>query len=468
MRHSLHLRIAGIGVLVMALTLAVAALLTHELIEVGYRQELDRVLQQELDEVRLGLPEELVAAAGEGGILSNAEADLAVQRYLAVHPGSERHLTVVQIGSRRLSTRDGPRELVDLQRRGALPDGRSGSLTTVDSAAGPLRVLSAPINDGQSVLGGVTVLGPLFDGRDQANDALIRIVGAGGLGLASGGLLLLLAVRRALQPVRELATAARGVDLADLDSRVPSPRRLDEVGLMAQEFNRMLERISKDEQQRQRLLSAISHELRTPLAVARGHLELFETLGPEQDGSASDTAAVVRRELDRLGRIVDDLAAVSRGDLAGDTARDPVFAPDVFSALRHRLNGLGLDDIEVTAAPPVVLLGDEDRLAQALLNLVANARTHTTPATSVRVSARARDGRIVFQVADDGPGVDAGVLPRVFEPFVTTRPAGSSRASGLGLAVVKAVTEAQGGLVDLDTGPAGTTVSLSFPIDAAT
>lgn len=468
MRRALHVRVAAIGVSVMALTLAIAALLTHELIEVGDRQEVDRLLRQELQEIQLALPEQLAAAAGSDGTASSAEADLAVQRYLAVHPGSDRHLTVIQIGSRRLSTRDGPPGLEPAEVSAILPTESTGSLQTIDSAAGPLRILSVPLNSGQDAVGSVTVVGSLSEGRDQADDALLRIAVAGSLGLLVGGLLLLLAVRRALQPVGALVVAARSVDLADLTSRVPDPPRLDEVGLLAHEFNRMLERISADEEQRRRLLSAVSHELRTPLAVARGHLELFESLGPRPGTSAVDTAAVVRRELDRLGRIVDDLTAVARGEPAGETARDPVFAPDVLTALENRLGGLGIDDIELTPAPPVVIVGDEDRLTQALLNLVVNAHTHTPPATSVRVGAHTYDGQLVFEVVDEGPGVDPEVLPSVFEPFVTTRPVGELRASGLGLTVVKAVTEAQGGRVDLDTGPRGTTVSLTFPIEPAT
>ena len=99
----------------------------------------------------------------------------------------------------------------------------------------------------------------------------------------------------------------------------------------------------------------------------------------------------------------------------------------------------------LTPAPPVVLLGDEDRLTQALLNLVVNARTHTPAVTQVSVPGRTAGDQVVFRVRDDGPGIDPAILPRVFEPFVTTKTAGVARASGLGLAVVEAVTEAQGG-----------------------
>lgn len=447
----------------MALTLLLGGLLTAELVMVGYRQELDRVLTQELAEIRLGLPVALAAAAGADQVTSGEEVDLAVRRYLAVQPGSARHLTVITVDGRSYSTAQGPAEVLRLERSGGLPRGPSGLLVTAASPAGDLRLLSAPVVSNGRQIGTVVVVGPLSEGQAQARNALARVAIAESVGLVAGGTLLALVLRRALRPVRQLAEAARSVDLADLDTRIPEPVRQDEVAVMAQEFNRMLDRISIDERQRQRLLAAVSHELRTPLAVASGHLELFETLGPRPGYTALDTAALLRRELDRLRRIVDDLTAVTQGDPAGATAHDPVFVPDVFDTLRGRLAGLSLDQVHIDDPPPAVLLGDEDRLAQALLNLVLNAATHAPQAGRVTVSGHLDHGRVVLQVADDGPGIDPDVLPRVFEPFVSTKPGGIPRTSGLGLAVVKAVTEAQGGKVSIRSGPRGTTVTLSFP-----
>ena len=470
MRSSLLLRIAAIALGVMALTLLVAAILTQQLIRVEYRQDLDRLLRDELAEVRLGLPAQIMAAQGPDGVANTAEVEVAVRRYLAVNPGSERHLTVIQFGSGAFSTRDGPPAVQQLQREGRLPTGVTGTLATVGSAAGPLRMLTSSLDsDGRSV-GTLMVVGALAPGRVQATEAFARIGLASAGGLLAGGVLLVLALRRALQPVHDLAAAARSAGLRKLKARVPEPETRDEVATMAREFNRMLDRISSDEWRRQQLLSAISHELRTPLAVARGHLELLYTLGPDQQQSAIDTAEVALRELDRLGRIVDDLTAISRGNSAAETAREPVFAPDVLEALQQRLSGLeGLDadQVKVEPAPPVVLVGDEYRLTQALLNLVVNARTHTPSGTPVTVDAVAEGQQIAFRVADRGPGIDPDLLPTVFDPFVTTKADGAERTSGLGLTVVKAVTEAQGGTVDLVSNTAGTTVTLTFPIDSA-
>jgi two-component system, OmpR family, sensor kinase len=327
-RSSLLARIAAIALSVMALTMLLAAVLTQQLIRVEYRQELDRLLNQEMTEVRLGLPAELEAARGPDGVADAAEVELAVQRYLALNPGSDRHLTIIQVGSKVFSTRDGPPDLQQLQRENGLPPGVGGTLTTVDSSVGSLRILTASLDSDGSPFGTLTVVGPLAPGRSQATQAFGRIALASAAGLLVGGVLLVFALRRALQPVHDLASAARSADLGDLDGRVPEPDTRDEVATMAREFNRMLERIGHDERRRSQLLSAISHELRTPLAVARGHLELLEMLGPDSRQTVVDTAGVARDELDRLGRIVDDLTAINRGDTAAEAAREPVFAPD--------------------------------------------------------------------------------------------------------------------------------------------
>lgn len=174
----------------------------------------------------------------------------------------------------------------------------------------------------------------------------------------------------------------------------------------------MLDRIRDDEGQRKQLLAAISHELRTPLAVARGHLELLETLGPEEGQTAADTAAIARRELDRLSRIVDDLTALNAGSDRANVEIGPVFAPDVIDALRDRVAGLGYINVEIFDAPPVVALGDEDRLTQALLALVVNARTHTPLGTEVTVRLVPAGSRILFRVIDAGQGIPRDIADR--------------------------------------------------------
>ena len=450
-------RLALVGVATLAATLAVVAMLTYQLVRVSGRQDVDATLERELS----GLVASLTEGAPAGGRATAALQDAATT-YLALNPGSDRHMAVIEIAGQRARNQEGPPALVGLERAGRLPSGEAGRIDTVGTPAGDVRVLAAAIEADGRPVGTATIVGTLDDARAAASTALTRIALAGAIGLALGGAALTFATRRALAPVVGLAGAARATKGADLGARVPETGRPDEIGELAREFNRMLDRIAADAEDRRRLLSAVSHELRTPLAVARGHLEVFEAQGAG-DAATAELAGVLRTELDRLTRVVADLSTVASGDGAYGIEAGPVFVPDVLDDLRERVAGLGLAGVEVAPGAPVVVAVDQDRVAQSLLNLVVNATTHNPEGTSVAVAADADGAAVTFTVRDDGPGIDPAVRDRAFEPFVTTRAGGSERLSGLGLAVVRSLTEAQGGTVELATGPGGTSVGLRFP-----
>ena len=455
-------RVALIGIAALALTVAVVALITYQIVRVTGLQDIDGLLRQERDELVASFPGVLAGAEVDG--LTDDELRRAAQQYLAAHPGSDRHLTTITVAGDAFTTRDGPRALVDLRSQDALPTAESGRLTTVDTAEGPVRVLSAALLAGGEEVGTATVASPLDEVRDDALTSLGRVAGAGAVALVLGALALVLSTRRALSPVADLAATARRTRGGDVGARAAEPTRTDELGELAREFNRMLDRIEADADDRRRIVAAVSHELRTPLAVARGHLELFEELDPGDPAAAAEVAATTRAELDRLARIVDDLAAVARGGEAADVSVGPVFAPDVIDDLRSRVAGLGLDGVDIAHPPPVVVEADEQRLAQSLLNLVVNATTHTPPGTAVEVTSAVEGDRLCVTVRDDGPGIDPAVRDRVFEPFVTTRDAASRGGRGLGLPVVRSLVEAQGGDVSLTTGDAGTIVRIRLPL----
>lgn len=465
MRLPTRLAIIGLGVL--GATLVLVAVVTYQIVRLTGRQSVDRALRDELTTVSTAFP----ALVDDQGEITRENLQRAAAQYLAVHPGTSRHLTVLVIGNDMYTTRSGPEALLELDEDGNLPSGRPGHITTEDTDEGPVRVLNAPLLAGGTTAGRAIIAGPLQDVYDDAADALVGIAVGGLIGLVFGGVALTLTTRRAVRPVVELAAAARDTGGGDLTARVPEPARRDEVGELAAEFNRMLERISADAEQRRRLLSAVSHELRTPLAVARGHLEMFEALdlagpdaGADTGNAPAELTAVIRSELDRLTRLTDDLEAILQGDGATSIELGPVFLPDVFDELRQRLAGLGMTGVELREAPPVVVEADQHRIAQALLNLVSNAGTHTAAGTTVVVDAAVVDQQLNIGVTDNGAGIDPSIRDHIFEPFVTTRADGSTAGRGLGLAIVKSLIEAQRGTVDLVTGPSGTSATIRLPL----
>jgi len=458
-------RVALIGLAVLACTLVVVALLTYELLRVSGRRVADRALHRELDSVRA----ELVGRVQVDTFVTWPDLRDAAQRYLATHPPSYAHVTTLTIGEDRFEPRDAPPFPFDPE---ALAAARgTAGIRTLNTSRGPLRVLDAELMSGSQVIGRVTIASPLGHVERNAESALVRIAGAGAVALAMGGIVLVLATNRALRPAGDLAEAARRTGGADLNVRVPAPRRMDEIGVVAHEFNRMVDRLQHQADERRRLIGGVSHELRTPLAVARGHIELFEDLdggGATQLAATGDPAVVqllhvLRGELSRLERIADDLEAIAQGATGAPMEVGAVFAPDILDELRQRLTGLELTHVELDEAPPVVVMAEQHRVAQALLNLVVNAVTHTPAGTPVRVGAAVADGCLELVVADGGPGVDPAVRERVFEPFVSTRPDGG----GLGLPVVKSLIEAQAGTVELCTGAGGTTVTVKLPLGAS-
>ena len=177
--------------------------------------------------------------------------------------------------------------------------------------------------------------------------------------------------------------------------------------------------------------------------------------------AVAETSAVVRDELARMGRLVEDLMALARSRSEGFIQRARMELPAFFAELRLRLTGLPVENVRVADVPDVAIEADQERLAQALLNLVLNAHVHTPAGTSVAVMCRLSRGWVIFTVQDDGPGMYDAIRRDAFEAFVSG--ASSHNSAGLGLAVVRAVAEGHGGDVRLDSGRSGTAVTLRIP-----
>ncbi|MFN3257078.1 MAG: ATP-binding protein [Ilumatobacter sp.] len=456
-------RIVVRSLLVMAVALGSVSVLTYEFVRVSGREDVDRFLRRESDQLIAGFATAAPDAAGADGALTGTETIAAARTALTIHPSGPQHVATITVDGIRIQATGGPPAVSALARGSDAPAQEPGRLRTIDTAVGPLRVLDVAIVDAKAEpLAVATLLAPLDPSRYAASNALQRTAIAGVIALILGGALLAAIVGRSLRPLRDLSTAAAGVTPETLNERIPVPDSHDEVEQLARELNEMLERIDDDDRTRRRYLAAISHEVRTPLTVAEGHLELLEhgQIEPAQ------AAATVRHELDRLGRVLDDLLSVARGVDDVDIRPGPIFLPDLFAAILGRVDALGLRHrVQIEPAPPTAFTGDQARIEQCVTNLVNNAIDHNPVATKVIIDATSDDATVTIRVVDDGNGIDPAIFPHVREPFVTTRSSGHRRSSGLGLAVVDSLTLAQQGSLHLDTGPHGTTATLTYPIE---
>ncbi|MEX0869435.1 MAG: HAMP domain-containing sensor histidine kinase [Nitriliruptoraceae bacterium] len=459
---------SAVAAAVLVISLAVLTLLAITFMRQYGERELDHTLvreQQRFAQSVAAFAAEALATDPEPTV---AEAvDAAVRRYLRLNPPSEAYAAFVDLaaGGRRLSTTATTPLLTPLQEATELPEAPAGVIRTVDTPAGPARATAVPVELGGEPVATMRMYAPLQPVYDQVRDTATFMAIAAAAALLIGGALLVGLLRRSLRPLRELARSARATDLDDLTARVEVPASNNEVATLAAEFNTMLGRLREAYLQQQWLIASMSHELRTPVTIARGHLELLAQTLPDA-AEAADTAAILRDELVRLGDMVEDLLAMARAETDDFLRPRPIDLVAWFEELELKLTGHPASaQLQIEPPPSMVVTADAERLTQAVVNLVANAYRHNPPSTSIRVTVEASDTWVQIAVTDDGHGIPDAVRSRLFEPFVRSGEAEGS--TGLGLSVVKAIVDAHGGEVLIDTSSSGTTMTISLPRDGA-
>jgi signal transduction histidine kinase len=330
----------------------------------------------------------------------------------------------------------------------------------VETTRGTVRYLAVPVRVPRAS-GGVFVVTTDL-GREEAeiNEATQTSAGVALAVLALASLIAFVVAGRVLSPLRELTDTARGISETDLTRRIDA-RGNDEIAELARTFNGMLDRLEGAFASQRAFVSDAGHELRTPITIIRGHLEL---LGEDPD-ERRDTVALVTDELDRMSRFVDDLLVLAKAERS-DFLRPEELDLDVLTEeLMAKASGLAPRAWTLDGVGAGVLTGDRQRLTQAVMNLAHNAVQHTADGDVIALGSRMADGSAELWVRDTGPGVAPADRDRIFERFARGR--GGPRRSdgaGLGLAIVRAIGEAHGGRVELDTRPGdGATFRLVIP-----
>jgi signal transduction histidine kinase len=215
-------------------------------------------------------------------------------------------------------------------------------------------------------------------------------------------------------------------------------------------------------------VATVSHELRTPLTALVGFSELLATRRVAVEEVAR-LASIMQSESERLARLVDDLLDLSRIEHGIALRVRPVvveLAPALSGAVEVFRRG-GVDHRLVLAcAADLWVWADPDAVDRIVKNLVSNAIKYSPHGSAVTLSAERRGAHVEIAIADQGPGIEAEALGRIFEPYYRTAQAASTaRGVGLGLAVVKALVEAHGGVIGVESAPRrGTRVAFSLPV----
>lgn len=373
----------------------------------------------------------------------------------------------------------------------------------------------APVTVDLPDLGSYRVVASVSDGGDTSVtavplDSVVSTVegyvavevAVAALGLLVAAALATLLVRRELRPLERVAATATRVSemplargAVDIRERVPDEDTDDqtEVGQVGAALNRMLGHVEaalsarhESETQVRRFVADASHELRTPLASIRGYAELVQRLPEDLPDDAVRAMGRVESEARRMTSLVEDMLLLARLDAGRDldlaevdlaalavdavadahvAGRDHAWRLDLGALTGADEDADGLDALDDADGSDGLVVGDEHRLRQVLVNLLSNARVHTPAGTTVVVSLARDEDDVLLRVRDDGPGIAEPLRSRLFERFARgdasrNRAAGST---GLGLAIVHAVVTAHGGTIDVDGTPGGTTFTVRLP-----
>jgi two-component system sensor histidine kinase MprB len=346
----------------------------------------------------------------------------------------------------------------------ALARGGTGDyLSSVRVGGSHLRVLTVATKRG------ALQLARPMDGMDAILSRLRWVLAAvclAGVGLAAG--LGRLIGRRLVAPIREVAAAAHHIsETEDLGRRI-QPRRADEVGELAAEFNAMLDTLQTSQAaldrsagaQRQ-LVADASHELRTPITALRANVELLEETDPARlaPGELAGLLADLRGQADELGALVTDIIELAReaepSAAREDCRLDHLVEEALARTRRHAPAARFAVDLR-----PVTVEGVPERLGRAINNLLDNAVQHggTADCIDVRVDA----GGVI--VRDRGPGIPPEDLEHVFDRFYRSAASRNRPGTGLGLAIVRQVAETHGGSVEARNAPdGGAILTLALP-----
>jgi two-component system OmpR family sensor kinase/two-component system sensor histidine kinase BaeS len=299
---------------------------------------------------------------------------------------------------------------------------------------------------------------------DQVRSSLLW---AGGLAVLLALVLGVVVSQRLAAPVVRLTRAASAIAAGDLTQEVPGHGG-DEIGQLGVAFNSMSRSLAQAETLRRNLVADVAHELRTPLTVMQGNLQAIldgvYPLDVEQVASLYDETRLLTRLVDDLR----DLALAEAGQLRLDelpvdlAALAQVAVTNFGPAARDA--GIELS-LELGEEAPQVL-GDADRLAQVLRNLLSNALRHTPAGGMVVLQVGRAGGSVAVTVSDTGSGIAPEDLPYVFDRFYRGDKSRSRRGggAGLGLAIARQLVAAHGGEIGVDSQPGrGTVFTVRLP-----
>jgi signal transduction histidine kinase len=332
-----------------------------------------------------------------------------------------------------------------IQQWGQFSESKKGRTNT---SVGELFYLAEPIQlNGQTQ--GVLIIVHCTDNIYQLVDGAILLIIPATLGvLALAAAIAWATTGRVLAPLRDLTETAQSITESDMSQRIPV-EGTDEIAQLTTTFNEMLDRLQFAFAGQQEFLKDAGHELRTPITVIRGYLETLK-YRPRQE----QTILLAIDELDRMGRLVNDLLLLAKAENPDFLILKPEELDWLTEELYLKVRALADRNwkLESKGLTPIWL--DRQRITQAVLNLVQNAIRHTQAGDTIAIGSSVRKNQAHLWVRDTGEGILPEDQQRIFQRFArATARNHQFEGHGLGLSIVQVIAQAHGGWVELSSQP---------------
>ena len=345
-----------------------------------------------------------------------------------------------------------------------LPNSTALGYSTVNTSGGQWRVYGTA-----SPTKVVQVAQPMSVRRQQAAQLAVRTLEPFALLMPLLGIIVWLAVGRALQPLQRLAKAVKARRVNALEP-LSGERLPEEVRPLVDSLNDLLGRLTAALDRERAFMADAAHELRTPLTAL--HLQLGALARAATEPERAEAMGKLSEGVQRAIRLVEQMLALARQEPRAEPVRTRFALDELGREVVAELVPLAdarRIDLGIPEAQTAFVRGERDAVATLIRNLVDNAVRYTPPGgrvdVSIETSAQAPT-RAVLKVSDNGPGIAPEERVRVFDRFYR-RPGTEAPGSGLGMAIVKAIAQAHGAAVVLDSGASGRglSVTVSFPAD---
>ncbi len=336
--------------------------------------------------------------------------------------------------------------------------GESVSQTNSYPEYGDLLYLAVPVASGKQIIGAVFISADINDISERLDQTRTRLLAAASGSAVLAFLLSLLLARIITVPIGRLTQAAKKMSEGDYGYKVAIQSR-DELGLLANSFNEMSEKIEKEDEIRRQFIANASHELKSPVAALKVLVESLLIKHTESKEETLEFLKDIDGQLDRLSRLVNDLLLLSKIEKNKAYLNiEPVIIGHLLAEIKESLLPLAAHkqiDLIVNANEHITWPADRDMLYRAVYNLVNNAIKYSPINKEVLIDYTVSQEKLSILVSDQGIGIAPEHLEKVFTRFYRINQARerASGGTGLGLSIVKEIINLHGGIVSVSSVP---------------